>query len=58
MTSTAGDCTDASLPLHYEVTDNGINRAKIAIDVDSQSNMINLTPMLDGSANIDLQLVI
>ena len=54
VTSSGGTCTDSSPSLHYEVTDNGIVRRFIAVDVDSDSNIINLTAATDGSWSIDV----
>ena len=58
ITSDAGDCTLTSTPLYYRVTDNGINRAFIAVDVDQVQNVINLTPKTNGSGNLDVDLLI
>lgn len=40
------------------MTDNGIDRAFVAIDVDPDANIITLTPMSDGSGFVDSELII
>lgn len=58
ITSDTGLCTDLAPPLIYSVDHLGADQDHVTVSVDSDNNLIYLTPMASGSDIYDLSMVI
>ena len=58
VTSSAGTCLDSTTPIQYQVPGSRVDRVYLPMDVDPDLHIIYLTPMIDGSEEVDVTFYI